>query len=399
MGRTIKSLSKFAAVFGVVALTATAAMAYEDSTQDFIQKFYPQSLQTLLAEKPVEVKSERTPPVRRAGPLRVALDPGHLGGAYAWMEDRLIVQEKDGNIRLSEGDLALEIALNLKKRLEQKGVEVFLTRKQPGVSIVGGNFDDWKKSSANVTKAIQYVAANLAPASKSAELIEYWTKLYKEVAALTLEQAQANPEKFLNYKKFFNQVYLPLDRDTRVKKINAFSPDITFIIHLNVNGPNNPRTGIYKGTTENIHMAFVPGGISAGELQQAANVTALQHQLENPKLQINSLKMCEHFTQQLAKNTSLPFITEDRIKDFVYLDPEKSVAVSSEQQFQGVFARNLSLNRSLPGLSCYGESFMMDNVEFATKMQDATFHKETIDQIAKAYYAAFVTGAKLLGQK
>jgi hypothetical protein len=378
---------------------ATSSLAFADAagTKAFVEKFYPKSLAAALEIKPVEIsKALPRQTQRQKKSLRVALDPGHLGGAYAWMEDRLIVQAQDSKIRLSEGDIALDIALNLKQKLESRGVEVFLSRKAAGVSAIGKTFDQWKQDPQAVAQGIEYVATRLSPAGKSADLIQYWKKLYTQVKDLKLDQIRFDQPEYLSYKRLFVQVYLPLDRDARVQQINTFSPDMTFIIHLNVAGPNDPQTGIYKGTTENMHMAFVAGGIAASELQQVTNAEALEHQLNHPDILTKSLKMCERLTKALVASTDVPVITREQIPHIAYLDPEKAVPVSGDQEFHGVFARNLSLNRSLKGLSCYGESFLMDNTEFATRMQDPTYYQDIISKVADAYLASFLEGAKLL---
>jgi hypothetical protein len=59
--------------------------------------------------------------------LRVALDPGHLGGEWAKMEERYFRLERGRAV--TEGDLTLRVAKRLKPLLEQAGAEVTLLRK------------------------------------------------------------------------------------------------------------------------------------------------------------------------------------------------------------------------------------------------------------------------------
>jgi N-acetylmuramoyl-L-alanine amidase len=70
-------------------------------------------------------------PRRPFGPLRVAIDPGHLGGEFARLERRLYLwgpAESGARLSLREGDLTLRTALELATKLEADGVEVRLTR-------------------------------------------------------------------------------------------------------------------------------------------------------------------------------------------------------------------------------------------------------------------------------
>ena len=61
--------------------------------------------------------------------LRIAIDPGHIGGAWAQIEDRSI--EYQGVGRLQEGDLNLITAAILTRELTALGATVFPTRTTP----------------------------------------------------------------------------------------------------------------------------------------------------------------------------------------------------------------------------------------------------------------------------
>ena len=69
------------------------------------------------------------PPRKPSGPLsdlRIALDPGHLGGTWAQMEERWF---KVGDAApVQEGDMTLRVAQMLAPRLQQLGAKVSLVR-------------------------------------------------------------------------------------------------------------------------------------------------------------------------------------------------------------------------------------------------------------------------------
>jgi N-acetylmuramoyl-L-alanine amidase len=75
--------------------------------------------------------TERTPaPGKPLAGLRIAIDPGHLGGRYAQMEARWF---RIGWSRpVEEGEMTLIVAKLLKERLVQLGAEVWLTRTSNG---------------------------------------------------------------------------------------------------------------------------------------------------------------------------------------------------------------------------------------------------------------------------
>ena len=72
--------------------------------------------------------------------IKIALDPGHFGGFFSILEDRHFIFESKAPVK--EGDLNFEVALLLKKMLEDANFEVLLSR---------GSFSSFKDGS-NFTK-------------------------------------------------------------------------------------------------------------------------------------------------------------------------------------------------------------------------------------------------------
>ena len=66
------------------------------------------------------------PPGKPLDGLRVAIDPGHIGGAWAILEERRLVVGTHPPV--CEGDLTLQVAKLLKPRLEALGAKVSLVR-------------------------------------------------------------------------------------------------------------------------------------------------------------------------------------------------------------------------------------------------------------------------------
>jgi len=69
------------------------------------------------------------PPGKPLAGLRIAIDPGHLGGQWAQLEERYFVVK--GGTPIREGDLTLTVAQLLKPRLEKLGATVLLVRGKP----------------------------------------------------------------------------------------------------------------------------------------------------------------------------------------------------------------------------------------------------------------------------
>lgn len=70
-----------------------------------------------------------TDPAKPLAGLRIAIDPGHIGGAWAKMEERWLVVGDGAPI--CEGDMTLQVANLLKPKLEALGATVSLVREKP----------------------------------------------------------------------------------------------------------------------------------------------------------------------------------------------------------------------------------------------------------------------------
>ena len=68
-------------------------------------------------------------PSRPLAGLKIALDPGHIGGYWAKMEERWF--QMGAAPPVTEGDMTLTVAQLLAPRLEKLGAEVYLTRSRP----------------------------------------------------------------------------------------------------------------------------------------------------------------------------------------------------------------------------------------------------------------------------
>ncbi len=78
--------------------------------------------------------SELTPtPLPPLSEMHIAIDPGHIGGDFAHLEQRNFqpFPDDDGQVPIREGDLTLATAHLLKPLLEELGAQVSLVRDQP----------------------------------------------------------------------------------------------------------------------------------------------------------------------------------------------------------------------------------------------------------------------------
>jgi N-acetylmuramoyl-L-alanine amidase len=150
--------------------------------------------------------------------LKIAIDPGHIGGVVARREARYIdfrASEKTRGqaLQFDEGSLTFLTAKLLQERLSLEGAQTLITR-----------------------QGIGYAADGRAYSSSDAAL---------------------SPEDL-------NQ-----DLQLRAQKINAFNPHLSIIIHYNASAGHD-REGFSVGTAVNYNVTFIPGGFAQDELADAA---------------------------------------------------------------------------------------------------------------------------------
>ncbi|WNJ16295.1 hypothetical protein [Pontibacter sp. G13] len=318
------------------------------------------------------VKPRRTPGLPLQG-MRIALDPGHMAGdmEMAEIEGKYMKmrasKETDGiSVKFWEADLALATAFLVRNRLTELGAMVYITRPQSGVGAQGYRWDEWKDRYLDSLAQAEVIAGRMT------------RKQLKKF----MRRAK---EKDL-YSKFFN----PMDLRKRAELVNAFQPDLTLVIHYNVDSPNwekRDRRGFFKPTDANYLMAFVPGSFMKGELAtQEDRALFLQLLLSDDIDQ--SAKLAESFIQQSLELTHVPVV--DPVDHGLSYLEASSILLESP----GVYARNLTLSRLIKGPICYGESLCQDNRAEALAFAQPDIEVEGIavssrlEWVAEAYIQA-----------
>lgn len=134
--------------------------------------------------------------------LRIAIDPGHIGGQYAAVEERLVTIG-DGRVA-KEGDLTLATAKRVRKLLEDQGAVVWLTRE---------------------------TADPVSP---------YSPQDYLEEAKRRIGEVKGNSP--YPYGSLANRLFVRnSDIRMRARSLNtAFRPDLTLALHINAKTWPNP---------------------------------------------------------------------------------------------------------------------------------------------------------------
>ncbi len=281
--------------------------------------------------------------------LKIALDPGHMGGK-TW-DERTGKYVDDGNgHRLSEGVMALQVALLLEKELVRQGAKVFLTRR-----------------TLDSVSPLDYDSFDLKPWAKKelleSSLLDWFRGLLSSGPAG--DKLYSAFEKSSDYKKLYTEsmrwkyFVTRADLEARSDAIRDFGPDLMLDIHFDTLDPPGNPTGISKG--HDATKAYVPGGFESTELASREDRKYFGlHLLDGPTWN-QSVKLGRSIVKRIHGELGVPYDQSDS-ESAVLIEP-------------GVIARNLAVTRKIPGVPTgYIEClFYNDPKEFeALRKQDFT---------------------------
>ena len=229
----------------------------------------------------------------------IALDPGHIGGAWSEMERRHFSLLGDHPVK--EGDLALAVAQNLLPRIEALGAAAVLVRKisEPVTLQRPEDFREVAK---------QWADEILGTEDNNSEERELLIKDREELLFYRVDEIRARAE-------LINQ---------------SIKPDLVICIHLNAAPWANPE---HKELVErNDHHMLVNGCYMGGELAYDDQRFEMIWRL------LNRWSVTE---QHLAESLSLSFSEITSMPAFSYKGPN-ALKVG---EVPGVWARNLLANR------------------------------------------------------
>ncbi len=250
--------------------------------------------------------------------VHIAIDPGHIGGEFAKMEQRWF--KIGDNPPVKEGELTLTTAKIIKKQLIALGAKVYLVR--------GEN------KPVNPHRPDDYRDAAIAKARSLGRTDEETITFYQ--------------------KKFF---YLTGEIRARARRVNlAFRPDLVLCLHYNAepwDNPNNPKL-----TDNNHYHVLLHGALKSDEIahdderfEMLVKILQRTHDEEKP--------LGIYMAHALSLVTGLPA--------YNYTTPS-SYAVRIKE-VPGVWARNLLANRIYQCPVIYLEPYVMNNKEVHDRIQ------------------------------
>lgn len=310
------------------------------------------------------------PPQKPLQGIRIVLDPGHVANdtMLGHIEQKFIAmnvpvsannQLDSVPVAFAEGQLTWQTANVLAAKLRNAGAEVLLTRSGPGMTAFGKTFEQWKREDYLRTL-------------DSLMKVDPENQNLKDLKSGKMKMDRS----------IFRFVFRDAELRKRSEIINAFKPDLTVVLHYNVDENNAPWS---KPTTKNFCMLFVPGSFEAGELATPEDRFDFLRLLLLDDVE-ESIEVSNFVGEQFKAKLDVPLAGP---ADATYLSTS-----CRKTTRQGVYTRNLSMTRLIHGPLVYGETLYQDNKFEARMLADMSItdiqSKQTtskrVMQVADAYF-------------
>ena len=272
---------------------------------------------------PAEIRAEQHPLDKPLSGLRVAIDPGHIGGPWAQMEERSTRYK--GSAPVQEGDLNLITGRLLKQELTNLGATVFVVRDSTE-PVTPYRPNDMLPEARDML---------VAHSSRSTGL----KALPPDKLNLLFGSRLMNLAEFLFYR--CSEIK---ERGNRIR--NNFVPDITVTLYIDA----TPGSGRGRLTSANSNIFFVGGSYTKTEMA-------------DPEMQRRCVyKMLEggsDIETEVAGDISTVFQQRTGLGPVRYGDSSTTRSVIPGNAY--VVARNLAANREYDGPVVCTEPYFMNN--------------------------------------
>lgn len=292
--------------------------------------------------------------------LKVAIDPAGFAGTLdeAVRYEKRFVKIK-GSAAGTKKDIAFYsaelndlTALILEQKLITAGAKPFRS-KQVGISSLGATFHDW------YSRDLRYELAKAVDRGfiTSDEFEEY---LAKKIDTFHIYNAFRRIE--------FRQ---------RIWSINVEHPDVTISIQYNAADGNKRLPGGYlTPVEENYSMAFIPGAfLGYNELQILTEKLDFMRLLLSPDID-KSARLAHLILKNQYDSLGIPPVSNEN----TIIDDRFCVSTT----YQGVYARNLAMTRTIKGPVVYFQPLLQDNIAESKLLSKRDYVVKHGDQTYKA---------------
>lgn len=249
---------------------------------------------------------------------RIVLDPGHIGGEWARLEERFFVRGTDRPVQ--EAVLNLAVARLLKPQLEAAGATVLFT-KDNFEPVTDKRPEDFRtQAERDVAKLARF---------------DIFPPLEREAARADAIRKRAE-----------TRFYRGAEISARARRVNEeLKPDLTVCIHFNAVDWNER----FELVDDNRLVVFVHGNYLSSELEDDEQKLRLMTKLLERSHQ-TELSVAEALASALAKATGLPPVE--------YAMGGAAIHVGTNRY---VYARNLAANRLMDGPVVFLEPYYQNN--------------------------------------
>ncbi len=275
------------------------------------------------------------PPGQPLSGIRIAIDPGHIGGKWAQMEQRWY--QVDDTIPVTEGDMTLLTARLLAPRLESLGAIVTLVRSscEPVTELRPHDLAEY--------------ASRLMPGAPSDELVSLSEKLFYRSAEIRARAALIN---------------------------GTIKPDLVLCLHFNAehwgNDPSNPKFSNRNHFHMILHGSYMDGEIA--------------HEDERLELMHKIFQRVHEEEVPLASAVAAAFLEDTGLPAYLY-----RLGKPARQVGPALWTRNLLANRlyQCPVLFC--EPYVMNNEDVYNRVQAGDYddEREVAGKLRKSIYREY----------
>jgi len=255
--------------------------------------------------------------------LRVAIDPGHIGGPWAQMEERSTRYR--GSAPVQEGDLNLITARILKAELTGMGATVYVVRDSTE-PVTPYRPDDFIEEARELLVAHARNKSNLHA-------------LPPDKLNLLFGQRLTELTEFLFYR--CSEI---IERGNRIR--NNFVPDITVTLYIDA----TPRSAHGQVTNGNANIFFVGGSYTRTEMLDPDMQRRCVYKILEGGSEIEA---------EVANDISVIFAQRTGLGPVKYGDSSTTRQVIANNPY--VVARNLAANREYDGPVVCTEPYFMNN--------------------------------------
>ena len=267
--------------------------------------------------------------------LRIAIDPGHIGGDWARMEERWYqIADTDP---VTEGDMTLLTAKLLAPELESLGALVTLVRSTPD-PVTNLRPDD-----------LRFYARRLLSGAPEAKILSLSQRLFYRTAEIRARASLVN---------------------------NTIRPDIVLCLHFNAERwgpiPTMPELSPRNHFHMILHGAYLDSEIA--------------HEDERFELMHKIFQRTHEEEAALAKALATSFLAATGLPAYLY-----SIGRPAKRLGPALWARNLLANRLYQCPVLFFEPYVMNNKEVYQRIQEGDYEgmREVAGSIRKSIYREY----------